>query len=86
VQGQPYLDSRLSTVIVLVITSNTGLATQPGNVFLPAVATGLSKDSVANVTALLTINKAELERSATGRVPLDLMGKVERGLRQSLGM
>ena len=41
-----------------VITSNTALAAMPGNVFLPAVASGLPKDSVLNVTALVTIDKA----------------------------
>lgn len=85
-QAQPYLDSRLSTLTVLVITSNTGLATRPGNVFLPAAATGLPKDSVANVTALLTINKYELQDSVIGRIPVDLMRTIDRGLRQALGI
>jgi mRNA interferase MazF len=86
IQGQSYLDSRLSTVTVLVITSNTGLAAQPGNVFLPAAATGLPKDSVANVTVLLTANKYELEEPPVGRVPADLMRRVDRGIRQALGV
>jgi mRNA interferase MazF len=47
--------------LVAVITSNTALAAMTGNAFLPAVASGLPKDSVLNVTALVTIGKADLD-------------------------
>ena len=46
VQAEAYNASRLSTVVAAVVTSNTSLAPLPGNVFLPAMATGLPKDSV----------------------------------------
>lgn len=85
VQSRPYNASRLATVVVAVITSNTALATMPGNVFLPAVATGLPRDSVVNVTALLTLNKADLE-GQVGRAPDELMHEVDRGLRRVLGI
>jgi mRNA interferase MazF len=55
VQSSSYNESRLATVVAVVITSNTGLATMPGNVFLPVVASGLPRDSVANVTAIVTL-------------------------------
>lgn len=77
--------SRLATTIVAVVTSNTSLAGVPGNVFLPAVASGLSKDSVVNVTALVTLDKADLD-APVGRLPEHLMGEVERGLRVVLGL
>ncbi|MGL5809908.1 MAG: type II toxin-antitoxin system PemK/MazF family toxin, partial [Nocardioides sp.] len=41
VQSDPYNDSRLATVLTAAITSTTALAAMPGNVFLPATATGL---------------------------------------------
>lgn len=41
IQSEPYNASRLTTVLVAAITSNTALATMPGNVFRPAAATGL---------------------------------------------
>jgi mRNA interferase MazF len=85
VQSRPYNASRLATVVVAVITSNTALATMPGNVFLPAVATGLPRDSVVNVTALATLNKADLE-GPVGRAPDELMREVDRGLRRVLGI
>lgn len=85
VQSPPYNSSRLATVVAAVVTSNTGLAAMPGNVFLPAVATGLPRDSVVNVTALITVDKAELT-GPVGQVPGELMGQVDRGLRRVLAL
>ena len=85
IQADPFNASRLSTTLAAVITSNTGLAAIPGNVFLPAAASGLSKDSVVNVTALVTLNKTDLVQEA-GRLPAALMGEVDRGLRRVLGL
>ena len=85
VQANPYNASRLATVLVAVITSNTKLAAAPGNVFLPASATGLPRDSVVNVTALITLNKDELS-GQVGDVPMMLMRDVDAGLRRVLGL
>ncbi|GAA4027276.1 type II toxin-antitoxin system toxin endoribonuclease MazF6 [Allokutzneria multivorans] len=85
VQADPYNASRLATVLVAVLTSNTKLATAPGNVFLPASVTGLSRDSVANVTALVTLNKSDLT-GRVGEVPMSLMRDVDAGLRRVLGL
>jgi len=56
-----YEDRRLNTALAAVITSNTGLAAMPGNVFVPAIASGLTRDSVVNVTALVTLDKIDLD-------------------------
>jgi mRNA interferase MazF len=85
VQSASYNASRLATVIAVVITSNTSLAAMPGNVFLPAVTTSLQRDSVANVTAIVTLGRGELERPV-GHVPEALMHEVDHGLRQVLGL
>ncbi|MDN5854022.1 MAG: type II toxin-antitoxin system PemK/MazF family toxin, partial [Actinomycetia bacterium] len=66
--------------------SNTALAAMPGNVFLPAVATGLAKDSVANVTALFTVDRTDLDPQVAGAVPGHLMREVEQGIRRVLGL
>ena len=84
IQAEPYNTSRLSTTLVAVITSNTALAAMPGNVFLPAVASGLPKDSVLNVTALVTLDKADLGPPAG--LPGALMTEIDRGLRRVLGL
>lgn len=85
VQSDPYNASRLATVVAVVITSTTGLAAMPGNVFLPATVTGLPRDSVANVTALVTLNKTDLT-DRVGRLSLTQMNQVDRGLRRALGL
>jgi mRNA interferase MazF len=85
IQSDPFNASRLSTTLAAVITSNTGLAAMPGNVFLPATSSGLPKDSVVNVTALVTLDKADLD-AETGWLPSALMNDVDRGLRRILGL
>ena len=83
VQSASYNSGRLATVVAVVITSKTGAAAMPGNVFLPTVATGLPRDSVTNVTAIVTINKDYLGY-AVGSVPESFMLQVDQGLRQVL--
>lgn len=85
VQSDPYNASQLATVVAVVITSNTALAAMPGNVFVPATTTGLPRDSVANVTALVTLNKTDLT-DRVGRLSLTQMNEVDRGLRRALGL
>ncbi|WP_062383950.1 type II toxin-antitoxin system PemK/MazF family toxin [Demequina iriomotensis] len=85
VQADGYNRSRLGTVAVLAITSNTALAELPGNVFLPADATGLPRDSCVNVTALATVDREALGAGA-GRLPSHLMEEVDRGLRAFLAL
>lgn len=83
IQSDQYNVSRLATVLVAVVTSNTDLAAMPGNVFLPAAATGLPRDSVVNVTALITLDKTDLDERA-GEVPLAVMREIDVGLRRVL--
>lgn len=85
IQADPFNASRLATTLVAVVTSNTALAATPGNVFLPATATGLRRDSAVNVTALVTVDKDDLD-DLIGKVPDYLMQDVDRGLRQVLGV
>jgi len=53
------------------------------DVFLPASATGLPRDSVGNVTALVTLDKDDLVEPA-GSVPSYVMADIDRGLRHVL--
>ena len=85
IQSDPYNRSRLATVLVAILTTNTRLAAAPGNVFVPADAAGLPRDSVVNVTALVTLNKDELT-DKVGQVPAPVMRAVDSGLRQVLGL
>jgi mRNA interferase MazF len=85
VQADSYNASRIATVLAAVITSNTALAAMPGNAFLPAAATGLPRDSVVNVTALVALDNTDLDEPA-GTLPASVMQDVDRGLRRVLGL
>jgi mRNA interferase MazF len=85
ISADTYNASRLATVLAVVVTSNTDLASVPGNVFLPAQVTGLPRDSVATVTAVVTLNKTDLTDHA-GFVPLALLREINRGLRRVLDL
>lgn len=80
VQSDAFNRSRLSTVLALVLSSNTRLLDAPGNALIPSGASGLPKDSVANVTQVVTLDKRYLSERA-GRIPPKLMGQVDAGLR-----
>jgi mRNA interferase MazF len=80
IQADAFNRSRLATVVVASISSRTGLAEYPGNVFLPATASGLPRDSVVNVMALATVDRAILT-ARVGELPAYLLADVDRGLR-----
>ena len=61
VQGDSFNSSSLATTVVVPLTSNTQLAMVPGNVLLPSGNTGLPKDSVANVSQIVSIDRSILE-------------------------
>jgi mRNA interferase MazF len=77
--------SRLSTVVVCVLTSNRALSAAPGNTLLPRKVTGLPRDSVANASQIATIDKEDLIDQA-GTVPPRLMREIERGIRWFLDL
>ena len=60
VQADAFNRSRLRTILGVILTSNTRLLDAPGNVLLPATSTGLPKDSVANVTQIVTLDEIYL--------------------------
>jgi mRNA interferase MazF len=85
VQADAFNRSRLNTVIAVVLTSNLRLATAPGNVQLSARHTGLPKDSVANVSQVITLDKSLLTERV-GRLPVSKMREVDEGLRLVLAL
>jgi len=60
VQGDGFNRSALRTVVAIPLTSNLRWAGAPGNVRLTSRATGLPRDSVANVSQVVTVDKATL--------------------------
>jgi mRNA interferase MazF len=80
-----YNASALRTVTVAALTSNMKRASQPGNVAVPAELSGLDRDSVVNVTQLITVDRSELS-DACGMLPTELMAQVDAGLRRALSL
>ncbi|MBI3455320.1 MAG: type II toxin-antitoxin system PemK/MazF family toxin [Candidatus Rokubacteria bacterium] len=60
VQSDAFNRSRIATVLCVPLTSNLRWAEAPGNVLLGSKVTGLPKDSVANVSQLVTLDKSSL--------------------------
>jgi len=60
VQGDAFNASRLATVVVVPLTSNLRWASAPGNVLLRAGRTGLPRDSVANVSQIVAVDRSIL--------------------------
>ena len=83
IQADTFTQSQISTVIVIIITSNMRLAEAPGNVLLPSGVSGLSRDSVINVSQILTIDKTFLAERI-GSLPDYLQEEVDEGLRTAL--
>ena len=73
----------MSTVTVVMLTSNVYLLDAPGNVLIPAKASGLLRDSVVNVSQIATINRARLTECVKSLSPA-LMRQVDEGLRLAL--
>lgn len=85
VQSNPFNQSRISTVVVAVVTSNLALAEAPGNVRLAKAEAGLPKPSVVNVSQVLTIDR-ELLTLRVKTLPNRAMQRVDEGLRLVLGL
>jgi mRNA interferase MazF len=85
VQDDAFNRSRLRTVVAVVLTSNLRLVEAPGNVLIPAKTAGLPKDSVANVSQIITIDRDFLTEPA-GRLRGQLLKAVDHGLRVVLGL
>jgi mRNA interferase MazF len=80
IQSDAFNRSRINTVVVAVITSNLKLAKAPGNIFLSKRSSGLPKDSVVNVSQILTIDKTFLfEHVST--LSKRKMEQINKGLR-----
>ena len=84
VQGDALNRSRIATVVCVALTSNLKWANAPGNVLLSSSATGLPKDSVANVSQLVTLDKTDLA-DRTGKLSRAKLELVLSGIDVVLG-
>jgi Growth inhibitor len=84
VQGDALNRSRLATVVCVPLTSNLPWRDAPGNVFLPSRSTRLPKDSVANVSQIVTVDRSFLTERV-GRVSAKQLELVLAGIDIVLG-
>ena len=85
VQADEFNRSLVATVLGVILTTNTRLAEAPGNVLLSRRNTGLPKDSVANVSQVVTADKKSLTELVASLEPR-LMMQVENGLRLAMSL
>jgi mRNA interferase MazF len=79
VQADSFNRSRIQTIPGVSLSTNLALQDAPGNVLLPKEATGLPRDSVANVSQVVTADRRLLTEKVS-TLPADLLAEVEEGL------
>ncbi len=85
IQANPFNESRIATVVVVIITSNLGLADYPGNVRISKAESGLSKPSVANISQLVTLNRSLLSNRVKMLSSSSLL-RINEGIRLILAL
>lgn len=85
IQADEFNKSRINTVVVVVITSNVRLANAPGNIKLPKSKSGLNRESVANVSQILTLDKQFLVEKI-GQLDNHIMRELDEGITLVLGL
>ena len=85
VQSDDFNRSRIRTVVAVVLTTNLRLAAAPGNVLLTARDTGLPKDSVVNVSQIVTLDKTFLTERV-GRLSDGVTLLIDDGIRTVLDL
>jgi mRNA interferase MazF len=84
VQGDALNRSRIATVVIVPLTSNLRWADAPGNVALSRRNTGLPKDSVANVSQTLALDR-DLLTEREGKLPRAKLELILAGIDVVLG-
>lgn len=85
ISADSFNTSRIQTVTAAVITSNLNLAEAPGNIFLTQNESGLNKESVINVTQIVTIDKTNLIEMA-GQLKSSIIQRLNQGLKIALDL
>jgi mRNA interferase MazF len=80
IQSDLFNGSTIPTVLVIPLTSNLAVAKAPGNVKLTAKETGLKRDSVANVSQIISINRTRLDGVISTLDP-SVMFMIDNGIR-----
>jgi mRNA interferase MazF len=85
IQSNDFNRSRIQTIIGVVLTTNLRLAAAPGNVLITADESKLPKDSVVNVSQIVTIDRSFLTERVS-QVDDRILLLVEDGVRTVLAL
>ncbi|WP_036064006.1 type II toxin-antitoxin system PemK/MazF family toxin [Leptospira noguchii] len=85
IQDDSFNQSNISTVVSIAITSNLNLSEAPGNVLISKKESSLSKDSVVNVSQIVTLDKERFIKRA-GKLKSSKINEVETGLKLVTGL
>ncbi|TGL85596.1 type II toxin-antitoxin system PemK/MazF family toxin [Leptospira congkakensis] len=85
VQDNAFNESNINTIIVVPLTTNVNLAMAPGNTTLSKKDTNLSKDSIVNVSQIVTLDRERFISKAS-EIKNKNMKKVEEGIKLVLSL
>jgi mRNA interferase MazF len=85
IQSDPFNRSRIGTVSAAARTSSLRLEAAPGNVLLPKGTAGLNRDSVINVSQIVTLDRTFLT-DRIGSIPALKLQELDEGLRLVLAL
>lgn len=85
VQSDDFTRSRIATVVVVILTTNLRLADSPGNVHLSTKESGLSRESVANISQITTLDREFLDEQI-GELDHLTMQQIDEGIRLVLAL
>ena len=85
VSSDDFNQSKINTVLVAIITSNLNLANAPGNFLISKNESGLTKESVINVSQVLTLDKTFLSKKLR-KLPKNKVVCLNEGLRLVLAI
>ena len=80
IQSNEFNKSKIKTIIAAVITSNLRLSAAPGNILLPSQKSKLPKESVINISQVITVDKSFLTEKVY-KLPPRIMSEVDEGLK-----
>jgi mRNA interferase MazF len=86
IQDDWLTESANATIVLIPFTSQVRLQVFPGNVFIPAAASGLGKDSVAVIPQLGPVSREFIDPYPVGHLPGYLMAEVSAAVRLLLAV
>jgi mRNA interferase MazF len=80
IQNNVFNASKINTLVVCALTSNLKRAKAPGNVLLKKGEGNLKKDSVVNISQIITIDKSDLVEKI-GSLPPEKVKEIIEGVK-----